>query len=314
MENFVPEMPDDRTEIDRLRERLLLDPRDDGTMRALAGLLEAAGDMPGAIDLLQRALRVDPYQLNVLLSLGRLWSILGDMVRARSWFARALAIDPDCRDARAGLAALDDPETLTPAYIRTLFDQYADRFDADLVGTLKYRAPDLVAALLARHGVAERSADLLDLGCGTGLSGLALKPFARGLDGVDLSPGMVAKARPRGIYGDLAVGEAAAFLAGSATSWDVIAAVDMLNYIGDLTPIFHAAAARLRPGGLLAGTVEKRAEGGQALTEKRRYRHGADHLRAAIDAAGLELVELSEADLRQEGGAPVAGLIFAARP
>lgn len=313
MENLVPETPDARSEIERLRERLLLDPRDTRTMRALAGLLEAADDLPGAIDLYQRALRVDPYQLDVLVSLGRLWSVLGDAVRARSWFDRALAVDPDCAEAETGLAALDNPDSLTPAYVRTLFDQYADRFDADLIGTLKYRAPDHVAALLARCGIGMASADLLDLGCGTGLSGLALKPFARVMDGVDLSPGMVAKARARAIYDDLAVDEAEAFLNGSGKSWDVIVAVDMLNYIGDLTPIFRAAAARLRPGGLLAGTVEKREEGGQALTEKRRYRHGADRLRAAIEAAGLSFVEMSEADLRQEGGLPVAGLIFAAR-
>jgi predicted TPR repeat methyltransferase len=313
VENFVPGMPNTQSETDRLRERLLLDPRDAGTMCRLAALLEDAGDMPGAIDLYQRALRVDPYQLDVLLGLGRLWSILGDVARARSWFGRALAIDPDCADAGAGLTMLDHPETLTPTYIRTLFDQYADRFDADLVGTLKYQAPGLVAALLARCGGAEGSADLLDLGCGTGLSGLALKRFARGLDGVDLSPAMVAKARARGIYDDLAVDEAAAFLKQADKSWGVIAAVDMLNYIGDLTPIFRAAAGRLQPGGLLAGTVEKRLEGGQALSEKRRYRHGTDHAGAALEAAGFSLVELSEAVLRQEGGVPVLGLIFAAR-
>ncbi len=312
MEEFDPEIPDPRTEVERLRERLLLDPRDVATMRALADLLEAADDLPGAIDLHQRALRVDPYQPDVLADLGRLWGILGDIVRARSWFERALAIDPDCGRARAGLAALDAPATLSPAYIRTLFDQYADRFDADLTGTLKYRAPDHVAELLARCGVGTASADLLDLGCGTGLSGLALKPFARSLEGVDLSPGMVAKARARGIYDDLAVDEAEAFLNRSAKCWDVIAAVDMLNYVGDLTPVFRAAAARLRPGGLLAGTVE-RAEDGQALSEKRRYRHGVDRLLAALDEAGLSPVELSEAELRQEGGVPVVGLIFAAR-
>jgi predicted TPR repeat methyltransferase len=111
----------------------------------------------------------------------------------------------------------------------------------------------------------------------------------------------------------LAVGDAEAFLAGAAESWDVVAAVDMLNYLGDLAPIFRGVAARLRPGGLLAGTVERRIEGGQALSEKRRYRHGEDHLRAALDAAGLVLVDLSEAALRQEGGVPVAGLVFAAR-
>jgi predicted TPR repeat methyltransferase len=301
------------TEIERLRERLLLDPRDTESMRLLALRLEDEQDLPGAIDLYQRALRVDPYQLRPLLALGRLWTILGDAARARSWFERALALEPDNGEGLAGLSALDGPEILTPAYIRALFDQYADRFDADLIGALKYRAPSLVAALLGRCGVAEGSADLLDLGCGTGLSGMALKLFARAMDGVDLSPGMVAKAEARGIYDALSVVEAEAFLMGDGKSWDIIAAVDMLNYIGDLAPIFRAAAARLRPRGLFAGTVEKRIEGGQALSEKRRYRHGADHVRAALDTAGLTLVELSEAELRQEGGIAVTGLVFAAR-
>lgn len=282
-------------------------------MWELAILLEDSGDLPGAVDLYQRALRVDPYRVAFLTELGRLWRELGDVERARSWFSRALSIDPDSEEAAGGLKSLDEAGGLTQAYIRTLFDQYADRFDADLTGTLKYQAPALVAALLARSGVAEGRADLLDLGCGTGLSGAALKPFARTLDGVDLSPGMVAKARGRGIYDLLAVGEAEASLADGGKSWDVIAAVDMLNYIGDLGPIFRAAATRLKPGGLFAGTVEKRGEGGQALSEKRRYRHGEDHVRAALDAAGLALVELSEEALRQEGGVPVAGLVFVAR-
>lgn len=307
----MPETPGG--EIERLRERLLLDPRDTGAMRALAVLLEEVHDLPGSVDLYQRALRVDPYQIEVLASLGRLWTVLGDAARARSWFERALSIDPGHAEARAGLAALEAPAALTPAYIRTLFDQYADRFDADLTGTLKYRAPALVAALLARCGIAEGSADLLDLGCGTGLSGAALKPFARRMDGVDLSPGMVAKAEARKIYDMLAVGEAETFLAGAAKSWDVIAAVDMLNYLGDLGPIFRLVSVRLTAGGLLVGTVEKRIEGGQALSEKRRYRHGEDHVRAALDGAGFALVEISESALRQEGGMPVAGLVFAAR-
>lgn len=307
----MPETPSG--EIEGLRERLLLDPRDTDAMRALAVLLEEAHDLPSAVDLYQRALRVDPYQVEVLASLGRLWTVLGDAARARSWFERALSIEPDHAEAQAGLAALEAPEALTPAYIRTLFDQYADRFDADLTGTLKYQAPALVAALLARCCIAGGKIDLLDLGCGTGLSGAALKPLARTLDGVDLSPRMVSKAEARGIYDMLAVGEAEAFLAGAAKSWDVIAAVDMLNYLGDLGPIFRLVAERLRVGGLLVGTVEKRIEGGQALSEKRRYRHGEDHVRAALDGAGLVLVEMSEAALRQEGGAPVAGLVFAAR-
>ncbi|MDB5394931.1 MAG: SAM-dependent methyltransferase [Rhodospirillales bacterium] len=310
MENISAEIAD---EIVRLREQLFLEPRDTRAMRDLAVLLGAAGDLPGAIDLYQRALRVDPYDAEVLVRLGKLWNWLGDFNRARSWFVRALSVDPDCGDATDGLAELADAGTLTPAYIRTLFDQYADRFDENLTGTLAYRAPQEVAAILARCGIAKGAADILDLGCGTGLSGLALHSFAGRLVGVDLSPMMVAKAALRRIYDDLAVAEAQSYLDQATQDWDVIAAVDMLNYVGDLTPTFKSAATRIRRSGWLVGTVEKRAEGGMALTEKRRYEHGEDHLRQSIKTAGLTVVEISEAVLRQEGGQPVAGLIFAAR-
>ena len=302
-------MPDRAT---TLRDRLLIAPDDATTMRELAKLLEELNDLPQAIDLYQRALRVDPYQPDVTVNLGRLWLALGEGGRATSWFNRALSIDPDNIEAQAALETIGSSDSVTPAYVRTLFDQYADRFDADLVGTLKYQAPRQVAGILERHGVADGSAGVLDLGCGTGLSGLSLKRFANRLDGVDLSERMVEKARARGIYDTLAVGEAVAFLEGVDRAWDLIAAVDMLNYLGDLEPVFRAAAARLRPGGFLAGTVEKREEGGLALTEKRRYRHGRDHLDAAIAKAGLMLIDVADGELRREAGAGVAGLIFLA--
>jgi predicted TPR repeat methyltransferase len=114
------------------------------------------------------------------------------------------------------------------------------------------------------------------------------------------------------LYDRLSVADAREFLRGDARTWDVIAALDMLNYVGDLTEIFAAAAGGLRRGGLMAGTVEK-GGAGVMLTAKRRFVHGADHLRAALAAAGLVLADLAEADLRTEGGNPVAGLIFVAR-
>lgn len=308
MENDFFAIPERPETVESLRERLLISPQDAGAMRSLAALLEDAGDLPGAIDLHQRALRVDPYLVPAVLDLGRLWAQLGDVVRAKSWFERARSIDPDSDAAVAGLAAVDRPDTLTPDYVRTLFDQYADRFDSDLTGTLKYRAPQAVADLLERHDAGQ--GDVLDLGCGTGLSGVALQPFASTLDGVDLSRGMIAKAQARGIYRDLSIGEVQAFLEQADCGWSLIAAVDVLNYIGDLTPVFAAAASRLTPGGLFAGTVEKREEGGVTLTEKRRHRHGEDHVRAAASAAGLAVLELVEDVLRHEGGKPVVGLIF----
>ncbi|HLG87939.1 MAG TPA: methyltransferase domain-containing protein [Alphaproteobacteria bacterium] len=278
-------------------------------MLELATLIEQSGDLPQAIDLHQRALRADPYRLEALLGLGRLWAVLGEPDRARPWLARALEIEPASTEARAVLAGLD--RAPTEAYVRTLFDQYAPRFDAELIRTLNYRAPALVAELLGRHAAA-RNLAILDLGCGTGLSGMALKPFAATLDGIDLSPGMVAKAQGRNLYDLLETAEARGFLERSDRTWDVIAAVDVLNYVSDLVPLMAAAARRIGSGGLFVGTVEK-CDAGTVLTAKRRYAHGRDHLEGAAAAATLRVVEIVEGVLRTEGGAPVPGLIFAFR-
>jgi predicted TPR repeat methyltransferase len=313
MEESANDIPGDMDGADRLRERLFLAPHDTAAMKSLAALREASGDLPGAIDLNQRAVRADPYNAETLLSLARLWAALGEPDRAAPWLKRAQEIDPDSADAALLSAAIATGPELTPLYIRTLFDQYAGRFDAELTVTLNYRAPQAVAAILGDYAPPGGQGDILDLGCGTGLSGQALRPFARTLDGVDLSPGMVAKAREKAIYDRLDIAEAQAFLASQGTSWDVIAAVDMLNYIGDLTAIFAAAAARLNPEGLLTGTVEKGMQGEVTLTDKRRHTHGLDHLITAADNAGLRMLKTQDTTLRSEGGVPVPGLVFIAR-
>jgi predicted TPR repeat methyltransferase len=304
---------DTHGETSQLRDRLLIAPQDGGAMIALAGLLAAAGDLPGAVDLLQRALRVDPYDASVALQLGGLWAELGDTARARSWFERARAINPEDGEADARLDALESSDALTPAYVRTLFDQYAEEFDAALTQTLKYRAPILVARMLERLPLPTGGADILDLGCGTGLSGRALKPFALRLDGVDLSPGMIAKARALGIYATLTASDAVGALDAAERRWDVIAAIDMLNYVGDLHKLMRSASARLAPGGWFVGTVEAHDGEGAILTAKRRYAHSAAYLRAAAQAASLDPVTIEDGVLRTEAGAPVAGLIFGLR-
>ena len=90
------------------------------------------------------------------------------------------------------------------AYVQALFDQYAPRFEAALVGDLGYRGPALLfKAVLSARAAAEKPAFFkraIDLGCGTGL---AARAFARNVDrfiGIDLSPRMIEKSRATGLY------------------------------------------------------------------------------------------------------------------
>jgi len=83
---------------------------------------------------------------------------------------------------------------------RALYRDWAETYDATMLGGLRYRSPALVAALLADH-LPDRTAQLLDVGCGTGLAGQFLAELGfSGIDGLDISPEMMQVARRRGIY------------------------------------------------------------------------------------------------------------------
>ena len=185
---------------------------------------------------------------------------LGEVDEAIAVFEEWLREEPDDPIARHMLAACsgrDVPARASDAFVEKTFDSFAASFDAKLA-SLAYRAPALVAEMLAHAGVdASRSLDVLDAGCGTGLCGPLVAPYARRLVGVDLSEGMLARARARNVYDELAKGELTAYLRDSPGSFDVIVSADTLVYFGSLEAVAAAAASALRPGGVLVFTVEE---------------------------------------------------------
>jgi predicted TPR repeat methyltransferase len=284
-----------------------------------AAELRVRGDLPAAADLLAQALEIAPRFAAAWFALGEVREALGDCAGAVAAFREAQACDPDDRQGAAlHLARLSaGAAAMSPAYVRTLFDQYAPRFDEALTEGLAYRGPallrDAVAAACRREGRAARFSAMLDLGCGTGLAGAAFRTMAMRLTGVDLSPGMIAQARAKSLYDRLETGDLLEFLAGEApNSYDLVVAADVLAYLGDLALVARAAARVLAPRGLFAFTVETHAGDGVILGEKLRYAHGKAHMLAALATAGLHVAELTAASTRSEGGIPVPGLVVVA--
>ena len=194
-----------------------------------------------------------------------------------------------------------------------LFDDYAPRFDRHLRDTLGYRGPELILAALDEVAPGRRFREALDLGCGSGLAGRALRARVDRLVGVDLSAGMVEQARATGVYEELAAADLVAFLAGRPEGQaDLAVAADALVYLGDLHPVCAAAAAALAPGGLFAFTIES-GEAAFALGPALRFRHSDAHVREAAGAAGLTVVRLEPASTRVEAGAEAPGRVAALR-
>jgi predicted TPR repeat methyltransferase len=148
---------------------------------------------------------------------------------------------------------------------------------------------------------------VLDLGCGTGLSGVALRSLARQLTGIDLSPRMLARARERNLYDCLMEGDLVEVLAGQAASYDLVAAADVFVYIGDLEAVLASVRQALRPGGWLAFSIESLAAGEYRLLPTGRYAHAPAYIEALARRHGFERVTEQAVTLRVEQGRPVAG-------
>ena len=208
------------------------------------------------------------------------------------------------------------PSHRAPAtYVRALFDAYADRYDTHLLRDLHYAAPNLVRTIVGDRLEGRPDCRIADLGCGTGLCGPLFRRITARLVGVDLSPGMLREARRRGIYDELVEDEVVRFLGRHRATFDLLIAADVLVYVGDLEPVFRAAAAAMRDDALMAATVEEEPGDGFSLHASGRFAHGEAYLRRVADAAGLRVLDMRRAPIRREAGEPVAGLVvLLARP
>ncbi|MCZ6604621.1 MAG: methyltransferase domain-containing protein [Alphaproteobacteria bacterium] len=243
----------------------------------------------------------------------------GRTTQAMASFWHCLELDPDCQLARFALASfgyLPRPEQMPDAVVIDLFDRFAETYDRFMTETLNYRGPALFAEAIGRSantdkpGAVQTRFDILDLGCGTGLVGVAVRPYARRLDGIDLSPAMIAQARATGIYDTLIEGEILAVLDRRDTRYDLILAAELLNYFGALEPVFACVHAALAQRGCFIFSVDRKPEPDIFLTPAGRFAHSPDYVHRTAVSAGFA-VEWSDerAALRFEAEAPNPALL-----
>ncbi|MFZ6648537.1 tetratricopeptide repeat protein [Undibacterium sp. TJN25] len=246
---------------------------------ALARSLEAAGRHDAAVQSLRTWLELEPGQ-------------------------------PVATHMLAALGAAETPDAASEGYVRETFDRFAGNFDTTLE-KLQYQAPQLVQQAVFRHyGEAHADLQVLDAGCGTGLCGPLLRPYAASLTGMDLSPAMLKLADRLHVYDKLEEAELVAYLASQHQSFDLIAAADTFCYFGRLDTAFGAAAQALKPGACLVFTLELATQPADyVLGIHGRYAHSEDYVRASLEQAGLKKYRMEYGTLRNEGGVPVSGLI-----
>ena len=294
--------------------------------------LVALNRRPEAAQAWERALTRDDRFVPAWVDLGTLMRDIGQHDRARQCLQRAVELGADDPVLRFQLSALQEgtregpppPEAPPRAYVRQLFDDYAEGFDAHLVDALGYQTPQLLADGLARIGVAHFPS-ALDLGCGTGLCAPPLAPWVGRLDGVDLSARMIERARALGRYDHLEQADAVEYLQRTDRRYALVLAADVFIYVGALESVFAGVMRVLEPGGVLCFSVEvaeASPAGGQAacatgyvLRPTLRYAHAESYLSALAHTHGLQVCATQRHALRQDHGAALDGLcVWMRRP
>ena len=338
--------------IDAYQRAIAIDPSHANAHSNLGVLLRATGKPSEAEAAYRTAIQLNPEHIDAYTNLGILLNGLKRTKEASACYCKVITLRPKHRDARRLLAMAhctlgeigeavkileewldeepDDPIALhmraactgrevparaSSAFVEKTFDSFAASFESKLE-QLSYRAPALVAAMLEDSGLQpSKRVDVLDAGCGTGLCGLLVAPYARRLVGVDLSAGMLAHAKEKNVYDALMKTDLTEYLRDNSEAFDLIVSADTLVYFGDLESVLAAAARALRPNGLFVFTLEHLV-GGEADVEYRlelhgRYSHARTYVEQLLAFSGLQ-PEIAHAELRMEAGAPVAGMVIRA--
>jgi predicted TPR repeat methyltransferase len=269
--------------------------------------------MPSILQLQHRA-TCDRYDPDAYLTWCQALVARGQIAYAADIFDRWQHIDPDNSSIayhRSILLQSQAPLRAPSEYLIFEFDEFADSFDGVLAG-LGYVVPRRFGELLSVH-MEGRSARVLDLGCGTGLCGVEARPYAAYLCGVDLSPGMLDRARQRGIYDALVEDEIGSYLKQCEDKFDLVLAGDSLIYFGELSSVLGSIRTVMRPNGLIIFSLEMVSdELTYFLSCSGRYQHSRAYVEATLRESGYMVVSAESPVLRNENGLPVNGVIVVA--
>jgi predicted TPR repeat methyltransferase len=302
-----------------MREAIALRPDSGASWYGLSEVLVAQGRVREGLQANSQAILLLPRESIAREQVIKALVLLGQREQAAELYREWLAEEPDNPIVQHQLAAClgqAAPERASDAYVATVFDHFAPSFDAKLE-KLGYRAPQHVAeACAAVLGPPAARLRVADVGCGTGLCGPLLRPWAAQMLGCDLSVGMLRLARQRQVYDKLHKAELVYYLDTQPGAFDLVVSADTLCYFGALEAAVAASHRSLRPEGWLVFTVEALpADDGRDhhILPQGRYAHGESYLGRCLTAAGFNAISLGAVNLRMEAGQPVAGWVVRAQ-
>ena len=278
----------------------------------IGNILLDQGKLEEAIEAYKKALSLKPDLAEAHNNMGNALKNQGKLDEAIEAYKKALSLKPDYADVSHLLSSLTGKTTKSAPreYVENLFDKYAYKFDQSLVVKLSYDIPKVITQLaLEKHGSGSLGS-ILDLGCGTGLTGEKIRPHCTNLEGIDLSRKMLEIAKSRNIYDNLDHVDIVEYLSNAELNFDYFIATDVFIYVGDLSEVFHLIKVRNKRPGKLIFSTEHTNENGFHLEKSGRYSHSKSYIEELCREFKFSISHFSETNLRKEKGSFLIGGLY----
>lgn len=297
---------------DSCKQAILIKPDYAKAHNNLGGTLREQARLEDAATSYRLAIVFKPDYAEAHNNLGITLRDQGNFTEAESCFRQAIELKPDFDEASHLLASLtgDTTNTAPRDYVEKLFDGYASNFDHSLVDNLEYNMPKMIVDMIINNHQETNLGSILDLGCGTGLTGLEVKKYSSNLEGIDLSNAMLEQARKKNIYDKLIHQDIVDYLSTADLDFDLFIATDVFIYVGELSDIFRLIKARNRSGGKLVFSTEHTINDGYFLEKSGRYSHSKSYIEKLCEKFNFTLSHFETGDLRKEKNEFINGGLF----
>ena len=236
----------------------------------------------------------------------------GKLEDAIEAYNKALFLKPDYGNAKHILASLTGKTTNSAPreYVENLFDKYALTFESSLVDQLEYNIPRILTDIIVKKHLNSSLGSILDLGCGTGLTGVEIKAFCANLEGIDLSGSMLEQARNKNVYEKLTHIDITEYLAISELDFDYFISTDVFIYVGELSEVFRLIKSRNKKSGQLAFSTEHTEKEGFHLEKSGRYSHSKSYIESLCKKFNYSISHFSKTNLRKENEEFLSGALY----
>lgn len=175
---------------------------------------------------------------------------------------------------------------------------------------MKYHIPKTLTHIVVKEEPNSSLGSVLDLGCGTGLTGVEIQVFCANLEGIDLSNSMLEQARVKNVYDKLTHVDIVEYLSTAELDFDYFISTDVFIYIGELSEVFRLIKSRNKRSGKLVFSTEHTKKDGFNLEKSGRYSHSKSYIESLSEEFGYSTSHFSKTSLRKDKGEFLSGGLY----